>query len=88
MQSHQQIIDREKRKLNERGVLVLTEVYIDRYVFDVVGIRLPSKEVEIIEVDYTHTTSEEEQTPSRLGNELPKNEPLQERMGEKTPLSF
>lgn len=56
MQTHKKIVNEEMLKLKMRGFNTFTELSIGKYKFDLVGVNFKTKEVEIIEVDFSVAT--------------------------------
>ena len=66
--THAQLVKREVKKFSAEW-LVKTEVRYGSYIFDILGVNLKTKEVEIVEVDLTNDTNEKKiEFAKTLGN--------------------
>jgi len=57
--THQKIVDREIAKFRKRRMLVFPEAHVGQYIFDILALDAPNKQIEIVEVDDAATTSQE-----------------------------
>lgn len=56
--THDEIVNHERKKYGEDW-LTFTEISYGGYIFDLIAVNLKTKEVEFLEVDFTHNTSKD-----------------------------
>jgi len=54
---HNNIVQRQVKKLQKAGFICLQNVKVGKHIFDVLGLKLPEKKIVVVEVDVAHETS-------------------------------